>query len=80
VSLDLDSNTYNVSIGGQEVTGIPFENNVSIDTVRFFAHNLNSNNFAYREIDNVVIDSGGNDSGIDKTPPFPPNGLGIIGQ
>ncbi|MEE9604495.1 MAG: hypothetical protein V3V70_02895, partial [Candidatus Scalindua sp.] len=80
VSLDLDSNTYNVSIGGQEVTNIPLENNVSIDTVRFFAHNLNSNNFAYREIDNVVIDSGGNDSGIDKTPPFPPNGLGIIGQ
>jgi hypothetical protein len=80
VSVDLDNNTYNVSIGGQEVTNIPLENNVSIDTVRFFAHNLNLNNFAYREIDNVVINGGGNNPVVDSTAPFPPSELQIIGQ
>ena len=34
---------------------IPFDNPVSIDTVRFFTDGLNQQNFASRSIDNVDI-------------------------
>jgi hypothetical protein len=55
VTVDLDSNVYSISVGGQQTANISFENNVSIDTVRFFTDVLNMSNFAYREIDNVSI-------------------------
>jgi hypothetical protein len=57
VRVDLDRQTYSASVGGQQVAAnIPFAQQVSgIDMVRFFAHELNRENFAVREIDNVVV-------------------------
>ncbi len=55
VSVDLDSGTYGVEVAGQSAQGIPLENPVAIDTVRFFTDRLNSVNFASREIDAVAL-------------------------
>jgi hypothetical protein len=55
VQIDLDSQTYIVTVGGQVTESVPFENIVPIDTVRFFADGLNQDNFASSEIGNVLI-------------------------
>jgi hypothetical protein len=56
VAVDLDRQTYSVSVGGQQVGNIPFTEPVSaIDTVRFFAHELDRVNFTLREIDSLVV-------------------------
>ena len=55
VVADLDQQFYSVAVGQQQVLEIPFDNTVSIDTVRFFAHQLNRSNFALRELDNVTL-------------------------
>ena len=74
VTVNLDSNTYDISVNGEQATQIPFENNVSIDSVRFFANGLNQANFSLREIDNVSIIS--SDAGNpDTTAPAPPRNL-----
>ncbi len=53
--VDLDQGTYGVEIAGQSTEGIPLDNMVPIDTVRFFADQLNFASFASREIDNVAV-------------------------
>jgi thrombospondin type 3 repeat protein len=56
VLVDLDGQTYSVNVGGQQVANVPFAEYIStIDTVRFFAHELSRVNFALREIDNVEV-------------------------
>jgi len=56
VAADLDAQTYSVAVDGAMVqSGIPFDTNVSLDTVRFFTSNLEGTKFSGRSIDNVVI-------------------------
>jgi hypothetical protein len=56
VVVDLDRQTYSVSVGDEQVANVPFTDHIStIDTVRFFAHELDRVNFTLREIDNLVV-------------------------
>jgi Flp pilus assembly pilin Flp len=56
VVADLDAHTYDLYVDGTvRKSNIPFDNNVSLDTVRFFTHSLNENNFSGRCFDNVLI-------------------------
>jgi len=62
VSVDLDANTYDITITGDGLfsgtgtaTGVAFDNNVDIDTVRFYTNSLNIANFNHHEIDDVLI-------------------------
>jgi hypothetical protein len=57
VEADLDAFTYTVYVDGALVLGgIPFDNNVSLDTVRFFSKALSAVNFSGRCFDNLTID------------------------
>ncbi len=55
VEVDLDSRTYTVSVAGKQAAGVPFERDVPLDTVRFFAHRMNWANFEERTLDEVVV-------------------------
>lgn len=56
VLADLGAKTYTLSADGIELgSGIPFDNDVNLDTVRFFTDQLNETNFAGRCFDNVLI-------------------------
>ncbi len=55
IRVDLDAGTYEVEVAGQTTRGIPLDNPVPIDTIRFFADRLNSANFASRGIDAVAL-------------------------
>jgi hypothetical protein len=56
VVADLNARTYSVAVDGAVAgTGIPFDANVSLDTVRFFTDGLNETNFSGRTIDNLSI-------------------------
>jgi hypothetical protein len=56
VSADLDLHTFSLSIDGSPVqAGIPFDANVSLDTVRFLTNGLNEANFSGRSFDNVTV-------------------------
>jgi hypothetical protein len=56
VDVDLDARAYSVAVDGGVVQNvIPFDANVSLNTVRFLTDNLNERNFSGRAIDNVVI-------------------------
>jgi hypothetical protein len=57
VVADLAVRTYSVSVGGAPVgAGIPFDANVaSLNLVRFFADNLNEENFSGRSIDSLKL-------------------------
>ncbi len=55
VRADLDRRTYEVEVGGARVEGVAFDDDVAIDTVRFFADRLNLQHFGSREIDDVRI-------------------------
>jgi hypothetical protein len=58
VSADLDTRTYSVSINGSVAgTGIPFDADVPLNTVRFIAHNLDEPNFSGHTIDKLRISS-----------------------
>ena len=53
VSIDLDRQTYDVFVGDERVVEIPFEEQVSIDAIRFFTNGIRSESFSSREIDNL---------------------------
>ena len=56
VLANLDNKTYDVSVNGSIVqTGIVFDNDVDIDTVRFFTDVLNDFYFSGRCFDNLVL-------------------------
>jgi hypothetical protein len=56
VDADLDAGTYTVAVDGGAVrSGMPFDAEVPLDTVRFLTNNLNGQNFSGRAIDNVVL-------------------------
>jgi len=56
VLVNLDNKTYDVSVNGSIVqTGIVFDNDVDIDTVRFFTDVLNDFYFSGRCFDNLVL-------------------------
>ena len=58
ILVNLDSQTYQVSLdGGIIQSGIPFDNPVDINTIRFFSDVLNDIYFSGRCIDNVSINS-----------------------
>jgi PKD repeat protein len=53
---DLDTHTCTLAIDGVAVaSGIPFDQNVALDTVRFFADGVSNNNFSGRSFDNLDI-------------------------
>jgi hypothetical protein len=63
VTADLNDHTYSVSVDGHLVErGIPFDNSVPLNTVRFLTDQLNEKMFSGRTFDNVLItgESGGN--------------------
>ncbi len=55
VEVDLDRQVYSLEVGGERVEGVPFENRVEVDTVRFFADAVNGMNFESLRIDNVMV-------------------------
>ncbi len=57
VQIDLNSQVYSVTVAGQTVSDIPLSGISTIDTVRYFAHLLNSSNFASTALDNVYIEA-----------------------
>ncbi|HEU0022771.1 MAG TPA: PKD domain-containing protein, partial [Dehalococcoidia bacterium] len=78
VVADLDTHTYSVWVDGALVkSGIPFDAEVPLNTVRYFTDQLNEDKFSGRTFDNVVIisESGGNN------PPLadagPDQGVGV---
>jgi hypothetical protein len=63
VTADLASRTYAVSVDGESLqTGIPFDAEVPLNTVRYLTDQLNEDHFSGRSFDNVVIagEPGGN--------------------
>jgi hypothetical protein len=59
VEVNLDTDTYSVAVNGvQALGGIPFEDGVSLDTVRFFTSGLNEINFSGRCFDNAASSGG----------------------
>ncbi len=57
VEANLETKSYTLEVAGQRVEGIPFNRDVPLDTVRFFAHQLNGRNFATAALDNVTLSS-----------------------
>jgi hypothetical protein len=56
ITANLDNFTYALSINGVLVAqDIPFDNNVSLNTIRFMTNQLNEVNFVGRSFDDVVI-------------------------
>jgi len=56
VNVDVDANAYDVFVDGTPVrSGIPFDVNVALNTVRFFTDGLNEVNFSGRAFDNVSV-------------------------
>jgi hypothetical protein len=56
VEANLNTDTYSVAVDGvQALAGIPFEDGVALDTVRFLTSGLNEVNFSGRCFDNVSI-------------------------
>jgi hypothetical protein len=56
VDVDLDGRTYSVAVDGVVAgSGIPFDGEVTLDTVRFLTDNLNEQNFSGRAFDKVTI-------------------------
>jgi len=56
VSADFDSFTYSVLIDGVEMaSGVSFNSNVPINTVRFMTNQLGEGNFSDRCFDNLVV-------------------------
>jgi hypothetical protein len=71
VSADPDLHTYSVAIDGAVVqSGLPFDAQVSLDTVRFLTDGLNEANFSGRSFDNVTISS--SDAALPPPPPSSP--------
>ncbi len=61
VEANLDTDTYSVAVGGvTALAGIPFEDGVALDTVRFFTSGLNEANFSGRCFDNLNLRQGSN--------------------
>jgi lysophospholipase L1-like esterase len=59
VEANLDAFTYDILIDGDVLqTGIPFDNQVSLNTVRIFTDVLNELNFSGRCFDNLSLQSG----------------------
>ena len=58
VEADLDANTFAIWIDGILAgSGLPFDNLVDLDTVRFFADEVNEANFDDRCFDNLLIET-----------------------
>jgi hypothetical protein len=56
VDVDLDGRIYSVAVDGVVAgSGIPFDGEVTLDTVRFLTDNLNEQNFSGRAFDKVTI-------------------------
>lgn len=56
VVANLDANTYQVSVNDAVVgSGIPFDTDIALDTVRYFTDELNEVNFSGRCFDNLSI-------------------------
>ena len=72
VEANLDAFTYDILVDGDVLqTGIPFDNQVSLNTVRIFTDVLNEMNFSGRCFDNLSLQSGiaaGTEPAIVSTP------------
>jgi hypothetical protein len=54
--VDLDGGVFDLELDGQTLAeGVPFENPVALDTIRFFADGLNAQNFQNRSIDDLEV-------------------------
>ena len=74
VLVNLDNKTYDVSVNGSIVqTGIVFDNDVDIDTVRFFTDVLNDFYFSGRCFDNLSLEAISSDTPTATSTPNPPN-------
>jgi hypothetical protein len=68
VEADLGTKTFTLSVAGEVVEDIPFNRDVPLDTVRFFAHRLNHKNFEGRMVDEVVVTRGADGLQVAKRP------------
>ncbi|MCJ7695082.1 MAG: DUF5060 domain-containing protein, partial [Anaerolineaceae bacterium] len=58
VLVNLDTHTYQISLDGEVIqTDIPFDNQVNIDTLRFFSDVLNDEFFSGRCFDNLSLET-----------------------
>ena len=61
VTVDMDSNTYDISlsgaglISGSGVSGVAFDNDVDIDTIRIYLDGVNEDKFDDLEIDEISL-------------------------
>ncbi len=70
VLVDLDTNTYQVSLVGEVIqSGIPFDNNVQIDSLRLFSDVLNDEYFSGRCFDNLLLETLSNATPIPTSSP-----------
>lgn len=57
VIVDLDAHTYEILVDGSSwAAGVPFDNNVDIDAVRFYTHDLNGGRFLGETFDDVRVE------------------------
>jgi hypothetical protein len=69
VEANLDNHTYTILVDGIILReGIPFDNLVNLDTVRFLTHSLDEVNFEGRCFDNLMINGNGDPSTPTPTP------------
>jgi hypothetical protein len=69
VVADLNAKTYSISVNGTAVgSGIPFDANVSLDTVRFMTDGLNEIYFSGRCLDNLSISTSSSPPASTSTP------------
>ncbi len=72
VEADLETRSYTLVIGDQVITGIPFDRDVPLDTVRFFAHRMNGKNFASLMLGGVTVERGAGGSQLAGPPSTSP--------
>jgi parallel beta-helix repeat protein len=56
VQANLDSHRYSLIVDGETwASGVAFENNLPINSLRFYAWQVSASNFAYRQFDDVAL-------------------------
>ena len=58
ITVDMDASTFDIHFNGKTYADLPFDNKVSIDTIRFVAHLAGSSGLPKSSIDDVVIRKG----------------------
>lgn len=55
IEVDLDSNSFRLSVGGKTYNDLPLDNEGPIDTIRFITNGCSASGFRKSSIDNVLV-------------------------